>query len=125
MTVGLRMLDVGQVQAVTPEAPKAAVADSAAVFHTLRDGDGAMIPGPGRMISREDVLLVFFFLSQFLSGNPPPRDFLDVCGIRHVDDHERIAVRALVVFQSQLIVPAAIEGGVLSTVVEILLRARA
>src|ERR1700737_4317517 len=40
MAVGLRMLDIGQVHDVKPEGSKAAVADGAAVFYTLRDGDG-------------------------------------------------------------------------------------
>src|SRR5882672_8836200 len=51
MTVRLGMLDVGQIHDIKPEGPKAAVADGAAVFHTFRDGDRAMISGPGSAIS--------------------------------------------------------------------------
>src|SRR5467141_4687976 len=81
MTARLGMLDVGQIHDIKPEGPKAAVADGAAVFYTFRYGDGAMISGPGSAISRKNIFLVLFFLSQFLTGDPPSRDFLDVCEI--------------------------------------------
>jgi hypothetical protein len=75
------------------------------------------------MVSREAIFLVFFFLSQFLSGHPPARDFLNVRGVGHVHDHERVTVGALVIFQAQRLVPAAIEVGVFSAIVEIVMSA--
>ena len=117
------MFYVGQVHGVKTEGAKSAVADRAAVFDALGHGDRAVISGPGGVVSGEAIFLVFFFLAQFLSGDPPPGNFLHVRGIGHVHDHERIAVGALVIFQAQRFIPAAIEIGVLSAVVKIVVRA--
>ena len=82
-----------------------------------------MIAGPGSAVAGEDVFLVLCFFAQTLAGNPPARNFLHLAGIGHVDDHDRVAIRALVILQPQLIVPAAIEVRVLAAVVEIVVRA--
>ena len=123
VAVGLRMFDVGQVHDVKSECAKAAVADGAAVFHSLGYGDRAVISGPGGVISGEAIFLVFVFLTQFLSGHPPAGNFLHVGGIGHVHDHERVAVGALVIFEAQGFVPAAIEIGVFSAIVKIVVGA--
>ena len=123
VAIGLGVFDVGQVHGVKPEGAKAAVADRAAVLDALRDGDRAVISGPGRMVSGEAIFLVFFFLAQFLSGDPPPGNFLHVRGIGHVHDHERVAVGALVIFEAQRFIPSAIEIGVFSAIVKIVVRA--
>src|SRR6516164_596187 len=103
------MLDVAEVHDIKTESAEPAVADVPTVFDPLWHAERAVIAGPRRAVSGEDVFLVLLFLVDALAGNPPARDFLDVRRVGHIDDHDGIAEGPLVVFHSELIVPAAIE----------------
>src|ERR1035441_2394538 len=123
MPIGLRMCDIAKVQGVHPVGSKATVADRAAVFDTLEGAGSAVGAGPGGMISGESIFPVNIILTLQHSGNPPLRDVLHVRRIRHVHDYQAVAGRTLVIFHDDLIVPTAIEIGILSTVVEVMMRA--
>ncbi len=101
VAIGLGVFYVGQIHGINSEGPKSAVADCAAVLDALRNGQRPVIPGPRSLVSGEAVFLVFLFLAISLPGNPPAGNFLHIGGIGHVHDHERVAVGALVIFQTQ------------------------
>ncbi len=73
------------------------------------------------MIAREPILLVSILFTKQLSGYVVARHFFHVCRIRHIDDHEPIAVGSLGIFHAELIGPASVEVCVTATIVIIMM----
>src|ERR1019366_7134993 len=95
----------------------------AAILHPLGNAERAVVAGPRCSVTSKTILLVLGFFAVTLAGHPPARNLFYVRRVGHVDDHDRIAIGPLLIFQPQLIVPAAVEIGVLATVVKVVMRA--
>src|SRR5579864_227282 len=75
------------------------------------------------MVAGKAVFLILRLLPEALARNPPAGHLFHVGGIGHIDNHEGIAIGALQIFQSQLVIPPAVEIGALAAVVEVVMSA--
>src|SRR5258708_19584657 len=101
------MFEVGQIHAIHAEGPETSVANRTAVLDSLRYAKRTVVSRPGSLVSSKNIFLVFFFLTESLTGHPPPRNFLDIRRVRQIRDHDPVAERPRVIFQPQLAVPPA------------------
>src|SRR5258708_21300623 len=83
-TVRLGMFEVGQIHAIHAEGPEPSVANRTPVLASLPYPKPAVVSRPANLVSSKNIFLVFFFLTESLTGHPPPRNFLDIRRVRQI-----------------------------------------
>ena len=111
--------NVTEIKGDHAKVSKATIAISSTFLNADWYAGRAVGGGPGRMITGKPVFVVLSFFTIQLAGYMPASYLFNVFWIRHIHNHEPVAIWPLCIFHAKLRGPARIQVCIAATIVEI------